>query len=1771
MKRLIYLALIFIGMGLSSCYKDQIQDLQNRLDILEGTQIASLQGQIDGIKKSIPDLEKTSKELKDYVTNLQNVATNLQKAIDDAESQIEAVKIALQTEMTAAQVELLRELNTVKADLEGELAKINKTIEALNAKDTELDSKIVNLKKYVDDELAETRDWVNATLATLNQYSSVATEIATIKSSIQTINTTIADLESRLNAKIQTDIATAVSAMSVDVQEMVNNLVTSYTSAISTAKDEIAAAYTAAIAAAISEVETSMQAWVNNLLKGYCTIAETEGKLAALQSIVSENDKALQAEIAAVNESLIAAKTETEAAYQKAIADAITQNNGIVDGKISVAIAEINVRIENEIKAINTKITAIETRLTKIEGDLATISEQITNINATIAELQNTDTKLDNYIKTLQTTAQNLQSTINATDAKIDEVEALLKAETNEVKNEILNQLISYRTTIESELTQINTILAALQTKDEELDDKISELQDYVDNELSQNQDWVNATIATLEQYGSLATEIETIKSQIALIHDRISNLDQTLTNKINDQLSNILSICSSMISNKVSEITDAYTEAIGTAMNEITTAYKNEVQNAFNALNSYLRQWVNETLQQYYTIYEVEGRLAALKQGYENADTSIMEEITELQAAINDYKQEMINICHNIVEQSISNYNGMIEGKIAESIARMTASLESDIATVSNKITAIETRLNNLETDISHIISQINSIKSSIEDMEYAHEQLSAYVSYLESVSEHLEVSIEDVDEKIDEVEKALAGELSSTKTALISQFATLRDNLEGQLAQINMTIEMLMAKEEQLSGRIVELEAYIDTELANNKDWANATFATLEQQNALATEVASIISYISYLNQSINSLSETLEEKFEADIAIVYSTLDSSIQNKINDLTGAYSSAISATKEQITAAYTAEIQNAFAALEYSLKNWVNEQLAEYYTIAQVESRLATMTNDFNNKLDSQKAYLENLIASLSSELKTQIQDNRAMIFDILEDVQKLENINFSEHINRITANATAIAKNAQSIIDNSSAIAMLGTSVQDNNSLIQANTSAINANAALSLENKDAIEQLRNYATATITRNANDIATNAENIAKNASLIAYNSVAIKNNSEAVANNTASILQLQQDLLTAKTEITQAYKAAIQAAISQNGSISSEIAGQISAINSRINSEVTTINDAITAMGSRVDALEDEVDSIHQQMTDILAEVANLRQSITDLMNRIQSVSYIPKYSDGIATVAGGVVELDFSISPRSAVTAIAENWFDIISVKSIYTATRAVTFIDMPVISFGADAANGVITVQVSAENLSDEFFEGTQSASVALSLTDGNNEITSNYISIVPSHPHNEIWYTSADGSVIVPYALDVFGAKIISNNYVGNKGVIRFDGPVTSIGASAFESCTTLSSIEIPETVTSIGANAFNKCNNIESLKIPRSVTSLASLGTASKLNHFYIEDLSAWSKIDMTTQIFSTGDILYLNGEPITELVIPSDITEVKKYAFAGISSITKVTIPDSVVIIGERAFCNCTGITEATIGKNVTTISGFVFGYCSNLQTVYCRPIAPPAMYYYSGYGSETAVFPRNTGMKIYVPDTSYSRYTQYTSTKSGETSPQNWSIYKSYLVSYDYGYETPEPEPITDGNTIYYTTNDGKIANLYTSDAFNVDVISNTYENGTGKIVCSGDITTVSTNAFREAYNLVSMTFPGTITRFGQYVFYSCNNLTAIYLKSTTPPAIYYQYINIGSFPFRSDLTIYVPRSAYEEYTSYTLRGEMEILQINWSQHKSQLQPYDF
>ena len=170
-------------------------------------------------------------------------------------------------------------------------------------------------------------------------------------------------------------------------------------------------------------------------------------------------------------------------------------------------------------------------------------------------------------------------------------------------------------------------------------------------------------------------------------------------------------------------------------------------------------------------------------------------------------------------------------------------------------------------------------------------------------------------------------------------------------------------------------------------------------------------------------------------------------------------------------------------------------------------------------------------------------------------------------------------------------------------------------------------------------------------------------------------------------------------------------------------------------------------------------------------------------------------------------------------------------------------------------------------------------------------------------------------------------------------------VTSIGDYAFDNCTSLASVTIPDGVTSIGTCAFRSCENLTTVTIP---PSLSTIGSGAfiwcfNLDAVHISDISAWCGVTLIESAVNPlyyGAHLYLNGEEVSNLVIPEGVTCINDNVFQNFAHLTNVTIPDGVTSIGEQAFYGCSALTRVVFPPSLSSIGDNAFWRCKNIDDI---------------------------------------------------------------------------------------------------------------------------------------------------------------------------------------------------------------------------------------
>jgi hypothetical protein len=207
----------------------------------------------------------------------------------------------------------------------------------------------------------------------------------------------------------------------------------------------------------------------------------------------------------------------------------------------------------------------------------------------------------------------------------------------------------------------------------------------------------------------------------------------------------------------------------------------------------------------------------------------------------------------------------------------------------------------------------------------------------------------------------------------------------------------------------------------------------------------------------------------------------------------------------------------------------------------------------------------------------------------------------------------------------------------------------------------------------------------------------------------------------------------------------------------------------------------------------------------------------------------------------------------------------------------------------------------------------------------------------------WDCTGLTSVTIPNSVTSIGGCAFYN--CSSLASVTIPDGVTSIEHQTFQKCSSMTSINIPDGVTVIGNSAFNGCTGLTSITIPASLvrTLEGSFNNCTGLTSVHITDVAAWCNATMhhTGNPLHHAKKLYLNGELVTDLVIPHGITEINSYAFKNCDSITSVAIPEGVTNIYAQAFDSCINLIRISIPESTTSISSGAFNNTGITQVTY--------------------------------------------------------------------------------------------------------------------------------------------------------------------------------------------------------------------------------------
>ena len=468
----------------------------------------------------------------------------------------------------------------------------------------------------------------------------------------------------------------------------------------------------------------------------------------------------------------------------------------------------------------------------------------------------------------------------------------------------------------------------------------------------------------------------------------------------------------------------------------------------------------------------------------------------------------------------------------------------------------------------------------------------------------------------------------------------------------------------------------------------------------------------------------------------------------------------------------------------------------------------------------------------------------------------------------------------------------------------------------------------------------------------------------------------------------------------------------------------------------------------------------------------------------------EGVTSIEGGAFQSCSgltSITIPEGVTSIGRSAFEECSGLTSITIPDSVTSIENSAFS----GCSGLTLMRIGA---------GIQEVSWLLS------NVSSMTITISENNP-----YLATDSKAIFAKS----NGKLSVSKYISTETTYNIPSAVnglsvTSIGNTAFQFDSGLTSIIIPDSVTSIENSAFSGCSGLTLMRIGAGIQEVSWLLsnvssmtiTISENNPYLATDskaiftksngklsvskyISAETTYDIPSAVNGLSVTSILSGafilcSGLTSIIIPDSVTSIGDSVFYECSGLTSIIIPDSVTSIGGCAFYKCSGLSSVTIGSGVTTIGERAFQYCGDLTS-----IDIPNSVTSIGDG---AFFDTNL-TSITIPDSV---------TSIGESAFENCTSLTSVTIG----------NSVTSIGRYVFSECSGLTSITIPDSVTSIGVGAFASCSGLTSITIPGGVTYIDWEAFSGCSGLTSITIPDSVTSIANYAFQNCSGLTSVVIK---------------------------------------------------------------
>lgn len=350
--------------------------------------------------------------------------------------------------------------------------------------------------------------------------------------------------------------------------------------------------------------------------------------------------------------------------------------------------------------------------------------------------------------------------------------------------------------------------------------------------------------------------------------------------------------------------------------------------------------------------------------------------------------------------------------------------------------------------------------------------------------------------------------------------------------------------------------------------------------------------------------------------------------------------------------------------------------------------------------------------------------------------------------------------------------------------------------------------------------------------------------------------------------------------------------------------------------------------------------------------------------------------------------------------------------------------------------------------------------------------------------------------------------------GRTGEYEIPEDVVTIAEDAFRS-SQLSEIYIPEGVTTIKEDAFWS-SRVREFYIPASVTTIGDGALGSVYTEYIWVDENNNDFVTIYGALLNDAETrlirCFATMEDTYNCFVPNSVTSIDSGAFAWCRNLTKVVIPNGVTTIKEATFQGSRNLVTVVIPDSVTNIDGWAFNDCDSLMDIYYtdteaewnnitvndyknEDLLEVTIHYESGdFIIENGVLVEYIGQggAVTIPDgvTAINE-----SAFNGADTVTSISIPASVTTIEDTAFIFGSINSFTvDSGNANYSSDGGVLFNKDKTELVKVPTEM------VGPYTIPDTVTTIGASAFRNCYELDSVTIPEGVTTIEEEAFWSCD-----------------------------------------------------------------------